>query len=99
MKHKRLPVSPGAVKTFRRFHARSPEKITSINLPSFPKEIVYLGDALSIAYRAKNKMNSPKPNGGHEHKFGKGVKIYADPTGKCLYVLGGKFRVTDWLRG
>ena len=94
-----MKIDPRAKALFRKFNARGCDKIGKIDLPSFPKNIVFLGDAISIVYRAKGKMNSPKPNGGHEHKFGKSVKIYADPSGKCLYVLGGKFRVTDWLRG
>ena len=88
-----------AEKLFKRFNKRKADRLTSIDLPAFPKKIVFLGEAVEIVYKAVGKMNSPRPNGGHKHSFGKGVKIYADPTGKCLYVLGGKFRVTDWMRG
>jgi len=63
-----------------------------------------LGNARSIVYiapgySAKSFKGRGKLAGEYIHRFGSGVKIYTTETGKSLIVMGGKFRVTDWLRG
>lgn len=88
-----------AKKLFQKFNQRPAKSERTISFPSTPKKITYLANAVSLMYRADGKMNSPRPYGLHEHKFGKAVKLYAHPSGECLYILGGKFRVNDWLRG
>ncbi len=35
----------------------------------------------------------------YTHKMGPGVQLLATPDGKAVVLIGGRFRVTDWLRG
>lgn len=89
-----------AEERYKKFHGRKPERSYSLEVP-FPKRMVFLGEGLAIEYESAKKLNSRDSSGkvrGYRHKFGSGVKIYTDPAGKCLYVLGGRFRVTDWMR-
>ena len=90
------------VAAFKRFHRYASEKISSVDLP-FPKAVVLVGQALFIEYRsdkiaAKKGPMSSRRQRHYRHKFGAGVRVYMDPGGKALYIVGGKFRVTDWLR-
>ena len=64
-----------------------------------PKSVTYLGDAYSIKYESTKKLYGVHKKRLYEHHMGKGVKIYLHPDGKSLLITGGKFRVTDWMRG
>lgn len=88
-----------ALARYKKFHGRSPEKNTKINFP-YPKQLVLLGKGVAIEYESDKVFgNRPRKKRLFRHKFGRKVKIYTDPQGKALYIVGGKFRVTDWLRG
>lgn len=87
-----------AVKNFKRFHGRTPERTSGFSF-TMPKSVTYLGDAYSIKYESTKRLNGVHKLRLYEHKMGKGVKIYLHPDGKSLIVTGGKFRVTDWMRG
>lgn len=86
---------------YKRFFGFTPTSAFKVDIP-FPKAVACLGDALAVEYRSDKKLSprdkSPKPR-AYRHVIGRGVKIYTDPSGKCLYITGGKFRVTDWMRG
>lgn len=88
-----------ALARFRRFHGRSAEKKAFVEIPH-PKAVVFLGEALAIEY-ASDK-NVPRLGGkrqrGYRHRFSKGVRVYCDAKGTTLFVTGGRFKVTDWLR-
>jgi len=92
-------VDEKAIKRYAKFHGRNPDKAKSINLV-YPKVLIYLGSGVAIEYKS-NKAARGVPKGKHiyRHKFGSGVKIYTDKQGRTLFVLGGKFRITDWMRG
>lgn len=85
---------------YKGFQGRAPKKVTRINIPKIGP-IVYLGKGLAIEYQSDKKMHRSdiRPTSrGYRHTFEKGVKIYTEPTGKALIVIGGRFKVTDWLR-
>lgn len=90
------------VRQFKRFHKYAPEKITSVEIP-MPKALVLVGEGVVIEYRsdkiaAKKGPMSKRQKRHYRHEFSRGVRIFMDPNGKALYIVGGKFRVTDWLR-
>lgn len=64
-----------------------------------PKSVTYLGTVYSIKYESTKKLYGTHHKRLYEHKTGPGVKIYLHPNGKSLIITGGKFRVTDWMRG
>lgn len=64
-----------------------------------PKSLTFLGNCYSIKYESTKKLNGTHRLRLYEHKTGPGVKIYLHPNGKTLFIQGGKFRVTDWMRG
>lgn len=90
------------VKQFKRFHKYAPEKISSVEIP-MPKALVLVGEGVVIEYRsdkiaAKKGRMSVRKKRHYRHEFGKGVRVYMDPKGQALYIVGGRFRITDWLR-
>lgn len=88
-----------AIRTYRRFHKKEPDKITEIDFPT-PKTLVCLGRAVAVEYESKKKfVGQKRKTNVFRHEIGKGVMIYTDETGKWLFVSGGRFHVTDWLRG
>ena len=90
-------MTPAAVRRFAKFHGRAPDKVSSISIP-YPKSLVYLGQAVAIEYASNKLAMGARRSRVYRHLFGAGVKLYTDPGGKALYVIGGRFRVTDWLR-
>lgn len=88
-----------AVKRFENFHGRKADRVGKVEIP-IPKSLVYLGEGVAITYRSDK--NVPRLGGRkartYEHKFGRGVKIFTDPKGQALYIVGGRFKVTDWMR-
>jgi len=87
-----------AISNFQKFHGRTPRKFTSISF-TMPRSLTYLGDAYAIEYESDKKLKGVHRRRLYRHKTGPGVKIYLHPDGKTLIIKGGKFRVTDWMRG
>ena len=84
-----------ALSMYHKFHGRQPRRITRKNF-RVPEALICLGDAVDITYKCD------KVNGGgdgrvarYKHKFGRGDKLYVDPRGKQLYILGGRMRVNS----
>lgn len=91
-----------AVKKFAQFHGRKADKAgrVEIPIPSDKCPLVFLAEGVSIEYRAA-KRNDPRTGGKmalYKHRLGKGVKIFTDVEGKALFIVGGRFKVTDWMR-
>ena len=87
-----------ALKKFHTFHKRAPRKVTHVDIP-MPKTLVHLGSGVAIEYRSTKKFSGSKRlSNSFRHIFGRGVEIYADPKGRCLFITGGRFKVTDWMR-
>ncbi len=94
-----MPVDRKALSKFEQFHGRKADSVGKVEIP-MPKSLVFLALGVSIKYRAA-KRNDPRTGGKmalYEHKLGKGVRIFTDPDGKALFIVGGKFKVTDWMR-
>lgn len=87
-----------AVKNYRRFHRKNVEKVTRVNF-SAPKALTYLGDGRAIEYESDKPLKGERKKRVYRHAFGRNVKIYLHPNGKWIMITGGKFRVTDWMRG
>ncbi len=87
-----------AIKNFKRFHGKPPSKLGGFEF-TMPKSVTYLGDVYAIKYESTKRLNGVHKRRLYEHKTGPGVKIYLHPNGKSLIITGGKFRVTDWMRG
>lgn len=96
-----MKIERQAIRKFRQFTGRNPDAVGQVDLPR-PKTLVFLGEGVAITYRAGKKNDPRKRARGkiveYEHRLGKGVKVFTDPKGKALFILGGKFRVTDWMR-
>jgi len=64
-----------------------------------PQSLIYLGNLYAIKYESTKALSGRHRLRLYEHKTGPGVKIYLHPNGRTLIITGGKFRVTDWMRG
>lgn len=64
-----------------------------------PKALTCLGNLFAIEYVSEKKLNGSHKPRLYRHKAGSGVKIYLHPDRKWILISGGKFRVTDWMRG
>lgn len=87
-----------AIKNFKRFHDRNPKKFGSFQF-TMPLSVTYLGALHSIKYESTKRLAGTHRLRLYEHRSGPGVKIYLHPNGKSLIITGGRFRVTDWMRG
>jgi len=94
-----------AVRRYEKFHAKAPSKVGLVNIPH-PKAVVFLGAGVAIEYKSDKRVLSlgDKPSMArgktrlYRHRFGAGVRVYTDPAGSTLFITGGRFRVTDWMR-
>jgi len=88
-----------ALKNYERFHKRKTEKKTAIRF-TMPKALTYLGSGFAIEYKSDKVLAGKKrATRTYRHVFGPGVKIYLHPDQKWILVGGGRFKVTDWMRG
>lgn len=87
-----------AIRNFKRFHGRNPNKFGAFNF-TMPKSVTFLGHVYSIKYESTKRLAGTHRLRLYEHKTGPGVKIYLHPNGRSLIITGGRFRVTDWMRG
>lgn len=87
-----------AIQAFKRFHGRNPDKESAVDFTP-PKSLVYLGRAVAVEYESTKKLYGNHRPRLYRHKFSGGVRLLAHPNGKWVLVHGGKFRVSDWLRG
>lgn len=76
---------------FKKFHGRESEKINYINLKSF-NELVFLGEAIAIEYKAKKKHLGNKTE-IYRHKFKKGALLLTN--GKELLIYGKKIKINS----
>lgn len=96
----RRAIPPKLSKAFKKFHGKMPTGFgSSVNFPERVTALVYLGEARSIDYDSAKKLNGSHKLRAYRHKFERGVRLYTTPDRRWLVVGGGKFRVTDWLRG
>jgi hypothetical protein len=86
-----------AIAKYRKFYGKTPSKTGKVNIP-FPRAVVCMGEGVAVEYRSDKKLDGTFKKRVYRHKFGKGVKIYTDPSGATIYVTGGRMRVTDWIR-
>lgn len=87
-----------AQKNYKKFHGRTVQNIRSFDFTA-PKAVTFLGRGHAIEYTSDKILpGRGRKNRLYRHKFGSGVNIYLHPNGKSLLILGGKFRVTDWMR-
>lgn len=94
---KRRRVSPKARKAYRAFHKKNPDKMTTAEF-TMPKSLIRLGSAVAVEYRSDKPLAGVRKNRIYRHKFGRNVILYCHPNRRWLFVSGGNFRVTDWLR-
>lgn len=84
---------------YREFHGKEPRGLIRLEvdtLRGFPKNLIFLGEAIEIVYKCN------KENGGgdgrmahYKHKFSKGTLLCTDRKMKQLYVVGPKLKVTS----
>ena len=86
------------VQRYKAFHGKPPKKFSSFEL-TIPRSVTYLGNACAIEYESTKALRGTHKLRLYRHKIGPGCKIYLHPDGKTLIIRGGKFRVTDWMRG
>jgi hypothetical protein len=91
----------GEAQRFAQFHRRAPDRVTQIDLPPI-RALVYLGKAVAIEYESDKRAfrrdyRIPKSR-RYRHVFSRPVTLYTEKSGRVLIVLGGKLKVTDWLR-
>ncbi len=87
-----------AEKVYQKFHGRGSSRKTMVDF-SPPKSLVSLGRAVAVEYESSKRLYGTHKPRLYRHKFGSGVQILAHPNGKWLLVYGGRFRISDWLRG
>jgi hypothetical protein len=88
------------IRTFKKWHAFSPHRITRVKAPSrIPRTMVQLGELEAIVYRSDKWAGGPdNPKGKHilyEHTTQRPRPVLAtDPDGRDVFIVGGKMRVT-----
>lgn len=94
---KRLRVSAAALAKgaaqFKRFQGRPATRGARVSVPDPPAVVVYLGELVQVNYRTRKGKNGTVE---YYHRFTKPLPILvSDPKGKHLYVVGGRFKITD----
>jgi len=88
-----------AVAAFQAFHGKITPRVNRVRRPpGAPAILVALGDLREIVYAA---TRGARRGPAWIHKFGRGAKLAADPSGKHLWIVrgrGSRVRV-DWARG
>jgi|Deesub1362A_J573_1020465.scaffolds.fasta_scaffold02852_8 hypothetical protein len=90
------------------FHGVPPDKILKVPIESrqIPKHLVVLGKCKSITYEPLPPTT--KKLGEYLHKFGDwGIRfepdseplLCCDSSGKRLFLIGGKYKIKDWIYG
>lgn len=93
MATQRKTISDKAVRRYRAFHGKQPMKLEKKNV-KMPAELVFLAKPEYITYL------SDKFNGGgvgkmeaFKHKFGPTTKMYTNPEGTMLVIMGRDMKV------
>ncbi len=85
------------IKKYKEFNMRDPREIVEIPEVNFPV-LVHIGQAEMIAYVSSKEGKETF----YKHQFGEESEVYpelyTDPDGKVLIIVGGNFRVKDWIR-
>ncbi len=93
-----------ASRRYKRFHGVPGKQVGKVKFV-YPRRLILIGRAISVVYQPPRhstkffRTRKSKKAGQYIHRFGKTVSIYTTERGDAAIILGGKFRVTDWLRG
>jgi hypothetical protein len=94
-----MPRKKEDTETYEVFHGKPPRGVIKLEvdtLKGFPKNLIFLGEAIQIVYKC-NKVHG----GGdgrmamYKHKFSKGTLVCTDKKMKQLYIVGKKLKVTS----
>lgn len=94
------PTNPAA-RQYRRFHRVAPRRVSRIFLAA-PRRVMRIGRVTRLNYvpdRGSGKQDAKGKTIEYFHDFGPGVQGFVSEDGRQLIITGGRFRVTDWLRG
>ena len=83
-----------AASTFKRWHGFDADEVVQLKGPGkrIPDTLVALGELVEIVYRSNKWDGEPKL---YRHKTSKPHPMLAtDPTGRALYLVGGRVKVT-----
>ncbi len=100
-KHELLAPNNPAAKQYRRFHRIGPRRVSKVWL-AHPRRVMRIGRITRVSYVPDARSGKQDKKGSlinYYHDFGPGVSGFVSEDGKQLIITGGKFRVTDWLRG
>ena len=89
----RTQLEAGA-RTFRKWHAFPPERVEIVRGPTrVPRLLVKLGTLPEIVYDS-DKWSGKRTTYVHKTGRGNAPLLCTDPTGRNLFIVGGKVRVT-----
>lgn len=87
--------SASSHRLYHQFHGNPPKRFRPAAVPC-PRELVYLGDHITVTYR------SDKRHGGGDgyacdyiHKCAPSTKLYAGEDGRVLVIAGPRLSVND----
>lgn len=80
------------------FHGRPGKQVAKTDF-EVPSALVLMGEGVAVEYQSDKQIpGERREQRVFRHKFGRGVKIYCDPSGETIFVFGGRLKVTDWIR-
>lgn len=85
-----------SVRSFEKFNRRTPTKLERVAIDD-KTPLICLGPCPEISY-----ISGKEGRGRFHYRHKTGYprpKIYAHPDGKFFLIIGGRVRVSDWLRG
>lgn len=91
-----MKLPPDALRMYRRFHGKNPIKVTTIAAaPGLPSLLIYLGEAHTTDYLSSKRNGGGTGKTEHfTHRHAKGTGLYTDISGKNLYILGPRLKIT-----
>lgn len=86
----------GAFKLYRGFRERQPTKAKVVKYKT-PRVVMVLGHLESVCYRTTHGKDATLEAVRYEHKFSSGSRplLCAGPGKNELYIVGGRYRVTE----
>jgi len=83
-----------ALKKYKEFNNREPKEVKKVDV-KLPDVWTLMGNITSISYESEKEGFKAI----YEHKFDKKnpPQGYFDENGKMILIIGGKFKIKDWI--
>lgn len=82
-----------AIEKYLEVHGKAPTKASRVEIPDPPQAVTLIGELIQVNYRT-TKNGGPSTEYYHRFKRPR-PKLVTDPKGKNLFVVGGKFKISE----